>query len=74
MPRKKPTEQGPACEHCLYWKDETRAEDEVRYGSCRRYPPTLFAVVDQVTGENTPYPMQTQTEPHEWCGEFKGRQ
>jgi hypothetical protein len=72
MPRKKPVDRaGPNCSHCLYWREKTGEADEVRWGECRRYPPTLFAATDE-NGDQIPWPMQTQTEPEDWCGEFRG--
>lgn len=59
----------PSCERCKYWLERSESGDEIRWGSCRRYPPTPF-----MDDEQTAYSQHPPTEPDSWCGEFAGSQ
>lgn len=73
MPRKKPTEQGQGCVNCLHWQELTQAQDEVRHGVCRRFPPVIVSVTDE-EGNVSPCAIQPPTDPQDLCGEWKAGQ
>lgn len=74
MPRKKPVEQGPACANCLHWKERTDQGDEVRWGECRRYPPSGVVARNPITDEEQPEAVWPPTDPQDFCGEWKAAQ
>lgn len=60
------------CENCIFWQ---KWKGYHKKGTCRRYPPSLFAEVDGgPDGVTTKaYAAQPETEADDWCGEFKER-
>lgn len=64
--KKTDPQQGAGCGNCRCFKDETQAEDEIRWGYCRRYPPRVVST-DEGEGEGI-WPV---TVPENWCAEWK---
>ncbi len=61
--------KGDMCENCRFWE---RNEDLKGYGYCHRFPPT-WKMTAQTAGalsvtESTD--AWTETQDHEWCGEY----
>ena len=54
----------PGCASCRYWDEETEPGSTERYGTCRRYPPTMLP------DEECPYPAWVVTSAVDWCGEL----
>jgi hypothetical protein len=61
----KKTDNGQACGNCRFFLEETQAEDEIRWGYCRRYPPKAVANEEGETEGSFPL-----TVPENWCGEY----
>ena len=66
------------CKECLYWDygEEYCSPEELEYGRCRRFPPTLSEVIDvdaqQEEKEIGVFPL---TEGDiDWCGEFERKE
>jgi hypothetical protein len=72
--KKKPVEEQRGCGNCLHWKEETGDADEIRWGHCRRYPPTGVVTRDPVTEEEQPEAVWPPTDPADYCGEYKPKQ
>lgn len=51
------------CSTCQHW----HANDDKKYGQCRRYPPSGG---DVIPGQGTPAPI---TASDYWCGEWKSK-
>ena len=64
----KPKEED-GCGTCRCWREGTEAGDEVRWGVCHRYPPTVITS-DSDDGANAVQPWTVL--PH-WCYEHKQR-
>lgn len=59
------------CADCKFWLEGTDAGDEVRWGFCRRYPPTVIAA-DPDSDDGAASVQAWTVLPH-WCGEHKPR-
>lgn len=67
---KRRSEDGVSCQTCQHWEDQTSSEDEVVWGFCRRYPPTVIATHDDEVGVQC---VQVWTEMPYTCGEHRPR-
>ena len=62
-------DEDPSCSECKFWIEGTDAGDQVRWGFCRRYPPTVIAS-DPEADEGAASVQAWTVLPH-WCGEHK---
>ena len=67
---KKPADDGISCKTCVHWVEQTASEDEVVWGLCRRYPPTVIATGDEEVGVQC---VHVWTEMPHVCGEHRPR-
>lgn len=61
------------CAACLHWDEQIGAEQEIRWGYCRRNPP-IAVLVEMSDGEMTPEALWPSTYPEDWCSAFGGKQ
>lgn len=52
------------CHNCRHWKEETEPGDDVRNGTCRRFPPTVL-----YDAEDGSFSLWAYTAADDWCGE-----
>ena len=68
-----PSADDPSCAQCKYWVEQTESHDELRWGWCHRYPPSIVPTVDD-GGDEVVAPVKAWTELPYWCGEMKAKQ
>jgi len=68
--KREPEETG--CESCRFWREQTEASDQLRWGHCHRNPPQLVPSVDEA-GEDTIDCALPWVALPMFCGEHKPR-
>ena len=76
MSKKKPPPAPPepdeSCAHCRWFREHTEAQDQVRWGFCRRYPPQPAPDTDDDGSATVSWDVPIILLPFE-CGEFRPR-
>lgn len=74
MKKQGPMDTPPGCASCAFWLEQISAADEIRWGQCRRYPPTMIPTTNEDTGEAGSDAAHPPTYPDSWCGEWRPKQ
>lgn len=64
-------ERPDRCETCRWWNRERRKDDD-KHGECRRFPPTVPYMEEQII-QNQFKALWPDTKPRHWCGEWQGK-
>lgn len=70
MAKREPEETG--CENCRFWREQTEAGDEIRWGHCHRNPPQIVATVGDGGEDMVDSALPWVALPM-FCGEHKPR-